>query len=235
MKKIVLLGALLLAMGQAYANDANFFTAANSFFNKYVNNGAVAYAKIKANGTDLAQLTRQIADFELNRADKNTKIAFMINAYNILAIKGIVDNYPTKGPMSINNFFDAKNYTVNRQTVSLNQLEKQMLYPLAKDPRLHFVLVCAAKSCPKLASFAYTPAKIESQLEAQTKLALNDAAFIRTGANKLEVSEIFNWYQADFTKGGKTVKQYINQYLTNKAGAGTQVTSYTYNWALNDQ
>ena len=216
-------------------NAADFFTSADQFFAKYVKNGKVDYSGVKSNGSDLQNLVSQIASFDLKSADANTKKAFMINAYNVLAIKGIVDKYPVKGPMNINNFFDNKAYTVAGEKMSLNGLEKGKLYPLAKDPRLHFVLVCAAESCPKLASFAFTPGKLEQQLESQTKKALNDPQFIRKNKNKLQVSEIFNWYQGDFKKSSKSVLEYINGYLDEKVPANTKVSFYTYDWSLNDQ
>ena len=232
-KKLTITLVVLVAFIQS-VSAADFFTSANQFFSKYVKNGQVNYAGIKSNGTDLDNLIGQIASYNLKAADVKTKKAFMINAYNILAIKGIVDEYPVKGPMNVSKFFDKKAYTVAGEKMSLNGLEKGKLYPLAKDPRLHFVLVCAAVSCPKLASFAYTPAKLEQQLESQTKLALNDREFIKRSKGKLQISEIFNWYQGDFTKTGKSVLEYINGYLNEKVAANTKVSYYTYNWNLND-
>lgn len=232
-KNITITLVVLIAFIQS-VNAADFFSSANQFFSKYVKNGQVNYAGIKSNGSDLDNLLSQIASYDLKSADVKTKKAFMINAYNILAIKGIVKEYPVKGPMNVNKFFDNKVYTVAGEKMSLNGLEKGKLYPLAKDPRLHFVLVCAAVSCPKLASFAFMPNKLEQQLESQTKSALNDPQFIRKAKNKLQVSEIFNWYQADFKKTGKSILEYINGYLNAKVPANTKVSYYTYNWNLND-
>lgn len=232
-KNLTITLVVLITFIQSVA-AADFFSSADQFFSKYVKNGKVNYSGIKSNGSDLKDLIDQIATFNLKAADANTKKAFMINAYNILAIKGIVDKYPVKGPMNINKFFDNKAYTVSGEKMSLNTLEKVKLYPMTKDPRLHFVLVCAAVSCPNLASFAFMPNKLESQLESQTKAALNDPQFIRKNKNKLQISEIFSWYGSDFTKSGKTVLEYINGYLNEKVPANTKTSFYTYNWSLND-
>jgi len=232
-KNLTITLVVLITFIQSIA-AADFFSSADQFFSKYVKNGEVNYSGIKSNGADLKSLVEQIASFNLKSADLNTQKAFMINAYNILAIKGIVDKYPVKGPMNINKFFDNKAYTVAGEKMSLNSLEKGKLYPLAKDPRLHFVLVCAAVSCPNLASFAYMPNKLEKQLESQTKAALNNPQFIRKNKGKLQISEIFNWYQSDFTKSGKTVLEYINGYLNEKVPANTKTSFYTYDWSLND-
>lgn len=236
MKTIKYLTLVILIACGLKAEAADFFTLADQFFSKYVEDGKVAYARIKANQEkELAILIKEIASFDLDGADESTAIAFMINTYNILAIKGIVDKYPVKSPMNIGNFFDKKGYMVAGTKMSLNQLEKEKLYPRAKDPRLHFVLVCAAQSCPKLAGFAYVPQKLDQQIDAVTRQTLNDPEFIRVKGNKLMVSEIFNWYKGDFTKASKSILSYINQYLETKVDDKTKVGFYTYNWSLNDQ
>ncbi|MDN5214400.1 DUF547 domain-containing protein [Fulvivirgaceae bacterium BMA12] len=236
MKKLKHLLLITLISYGFEASAGDFFSLADQFFSKYVKDGKVAYAAIKSNqDKELNVLLKEIASFDLKGADKNTAKAFMINSYNILAIKGIVNKYPVKSPMNINNFFDQKSYMVAGEKLSLNQLEKERLYPVAKDPRLHFVLVCAAQSCPKLASYAYVPDKLEQQIDAVTRQTLNDPEFIRVKGNKLEVSEIFNWYKSDFTKEAKSILRYINQYLETKVDDKTKIGYYTYNWNINDQ
>lgn len=233
MKRILFIFALTTVMGIG-KSTANFFNDADAFFHKYVKNGRVAYSEIKSNPSELNNLLEQIGSFDLNSANDATKKAFMINAYNILAISGIIDKYPVKSPMKVSNFFDNKKHTVAGTKMSLNQLEKSKLYPWAKDSRLHFVLVCAAVSCPKLASFAYKPENLEAQIEKVTKSTLNDPEFIRVSGKKVELSEIFNWYGSDFKEGGKTVISYINQYRTSKLET-KGLRFYTYNWNLNDK
>ena len=231
-KKIITLLIVVAFASSVSASD--FFTSANQFFSKYVGNGEVNYSAIKSNASDLKNLLNQIASYDLKSVDANTKKAFMINAYNILAIQGIIDKYPVKGPMNVPNFFDSKVYTVAGEKMSLNGLEKGKLYPFAKDPRLHFVLVCAAESCPKLASFSFVPDKLEQQMQSQTELVLNDPEFTRRNKHKFQISEIFNWYQGDFTKTGKSIPEYINAYLKEKIPANAKISYYAYSWTLND-
>ena len=70
--------------------------------------------------------------------------------------------------MKIRGFFDGIKHTVMGEEVTLNQLEKGLLYPQFPDPRLHFVLVCAAKGCPPLDNCAYQPEKLDDQLTKRT-------------------------------------------------------------------
>jgi hypothetical protein len=68
----------------------------------------------------------------------------------------------------------------------------------------------------------------------QTKLALNDAEFIRVTEKGVSVSEIFKWYKEDFLKENKNVIQYINKYRTNPIDEKSSMDYYTYNWKIND-
>ena len=117
----------------------------------------------------------------------------------------------------------------------MNDLENGKIRPEYKDARIHFVLVCAAKGCPKIASFAYFPGKLDQQLDAQTKKAMDDTYFIRVnkGDKKVEVSKIFEWYKEDFTNSGKTILEYVNAYRSEKIPADYAVSQYEYDWQLN--
>ena len=223
----------ILWSAQGHAGD--FFTKANSFLAGHVKEGKVAYATIHENPGTLEELIKEIAVFDLENYDDKTKKAFMINAYNLLAIKGIIDNYPAKSPLRINNFFDDKAYTVAGEKLSLNQLEKEKLYPFADDPRLHFVLVCAAVSCPKLASFAYMPNELDEQIEERTRATLNDGEFIQVKGSKVQLSEIFRWYEKDFKKDANSILAYINIFRDEKLPSKAKLGYYTYNWDLNTQ
>jgi len=224
---------ILLICSRGYSND--FFSQADTFLKMHVKNGRVAYAAIKANPQQLNALLNQIAAYDLVKANVVTQVAFMINAYNILTIKAIIDEYPVKSPMNINNFFDKKIYTISGKKMSLNQLEKEKLYPLANDTRLHFVLVCAAISCPKLANFAYVPDKLEEQIDSITRKSLNDCDFIKVEGEKFRLSKIFNWYSTDFNGNGKNVIDFINDYRELKLVKKGALRYYSYNWDLNDQ
>ena len=234
MKRFILsflLASVFLVNG--YSND--FFSQAELFLSSNVINGRVAYRKITAEPQQLNTLVNQIAIFDLTKATKATLVAFMINAYNILAIKGIVDEYPVKSPMNISGFFDKSIYNIGGKKMSLNQLEKEQLYPLANDPRLHFVLVCAAISCPKLANFAYQPELLEDQLNSTTRNNLNDPEFVMVAGTKFKLSEIFSWYAADFRTNEKNVIQFINDFRDVKLNIKGSIRYYSYNWDLNDQ
>lgn len=211
-----------------------FFKNTDAFLKANVINDGVNYAAVK-NNPSLNALVKTIAEVDLSKVDAVNAEAFYINAYNILVINAAAKNYPLTSVQSINGFFDSKKYTVAGQQMTLNNLEKEKLLKVYKDPRFHFVLVCGALGCPPITNFAYVPNKLEEQLETQTRKALNDKAFIQiTNGEEVQLSQIFEWYADDFGGSKKSAIEYINGYRENKIPAQAKVGFYPYDWALND-
>jgi hypothetical protein len=209
----------------------NLFSETDAFLKAYVEHGLVNYAGIKKSPSELNALIKELA--EANTFEGDEEKAFLINAYNVFVIKGIVDHYPTEGPLAIEGFFDKKQFKFRGGYITLNELEKETLYKQFPDARLHFALVCAALGCPKLGSFAYTGTKIDSQLERQTSKVINDPAFIRSEGSDVQVSQIFDWYASDF--GGKDqVVPFIQKYLVKKVRLSQAYSFYEYDWSLNE-
>ena len=214
----------LSAQDLSYSMDA--------FLQNNVKNGLVDYKGIKAAPSEMNALINQV-----NRSQKyigNQEKAFLINAYNLFVIKGIVDQYPVSGPLEIDGFFDKKTFTLRGKKTTLNQLEKETLVKQFPDARLHFALVCGAIGCPKLSASAYTSKGLENELEQQTRNVINDRDFIKVNGSDLSISEIFNWYAADFG-GNESVVSFIQKYHLLKVKFSPKYTFYEYDWTLNAQ
>ena len=183
MKKLILIGAVLLAgmAAQAQSLDA-FLDEADAFFKAQVVDGRVNYSGLNNNDAPLKSLVQQVADMNVNSLSDVERKAFFINAYNISVINGIVQNYPTASPLKIGGFFDGQKHTIGGSRMTLNQLEKDNLLKVTGDEKLHFVLVCAAVSCPPIATFAYRPENLDAQILERTRLALNNPEFIQVDA-----------------------------------------------------
>lgn len=212
----------------------DFFAATNTFLGKYVSEGKVDYAAIKAEGTTISKLYETIGSADLSAADKNTKTAFYLNAYNIIVIQSVIKNMPVAKPTDIKGFFDATKHNVAGSYMTLNDIENNKLRP---DARVHFSLVCAAKGCPKIASEAFMPETVDAQLTTLTKKAMNDASFIKVdNTNKVvKISQIFEWYNPDFVKASGSPLAFINTYRDSKIPEGYKVEYYTYDWSLNSK
>jgi len=234
MKKFLLASVFFLCSIVLQA-QSDFFQKADGFLKKYVASGKVDYATIKANPQALNELVTLIENYKTSGKSANELKAFYLNAYNISTIHGIIKKYPIDKPTNIDGFFDKQTHQIAGKSTTLNDLENKIIRPTYKDARIHFALVCAANGCPKIGNFAFMPSKVESQLEAQTKKAMNDKYFIRVDAGKKQVlySQIFDWYKADFLAEAKSVVEFINKYRTSPIGSDYKAGTYEYDWTLN--
>lgn len=224
-------------LGLAEDQLSAFSSSSDSFLKKYVSNGSVSYGKIKQNMDEVEALYALIGGMDLSGVDAVKQKCFYVNAYNIIVIYWVAKHYPLKSPLDNSGFFDKVKHKVAGEEITLNSLEiKKLLLPY-KDARLHFALACAAKSCPPLASFAYTPVALDKQLTERATAALNNPGWLKinNAEKKVELSKIFEWYKKDFTADGRTELEWINQYRKEKIPATYAVGFYEYNWALNEK
>jgi ribosomal protein S18 len=208
----------------------------NDLLKKYVTStGKVDYKGLK---NDKAKLQEYLTILEANPPqsswDKNKQLAFWINVYNANTIKLIVDNYPTE---SINKVaakpWDKPIAKIGDKTYTLNQIENEIIRPTFKEPRIHFAVNCAAKSCPRLLNEAFAPEKLESQLEKMAKAFVNNKEANTLEEKKVELSNIFNWYKADFDASGGVIA-FINKYSDIKIKDNAKISYKDYNWNLNE-
>ena len=236
MKNFLFLLSMLLPMATFSVND--FFSDANVFFKTYVDGkGRVDYAAMKAAPIGLNYIVSNVALFSLKDKDEATQKAYWINTYNILMIKSIVDHYPVAKVSEIKDVFQLEIFNAAGKRVSLDMIENNILRKQFADPRLHFVLVCAAVSCPSLADFAFFPNQLDKQLDARTRQSLNHPGFIKTNPGKKQVlvSEIFKWYKVDFDVAAPSLIEFVNRYRTEPIPAKYSVDYYSYDWSLNEK
>lgn len=238
MKKIILSAILIcLSAVSIFAQIKTttvYFDKINSFLTDYVKAGTVNYKAINANKIALDELVNFAASKQKFNSILEEK-TFYLNTYNVMVIKGIISNYPTKGPLTIPGFFDKKTYTVNGTNITLNGIENDMIRKKYNDARIHFALVCGAISCPPIPSYSFKPEKLEAQLDVLTKQSIQNNNFTKYDSknNKLNVSMLFEWYKEDFIKSKGSVLAFINAYSKKPFAANTTITNYTYDWSLN--
>jgi hypothetical protein len=197
-------------------NTNTFFEKTDTFLKASVSNGSVNYKAIYDNSESLDEILQLAKKVVVTKENKEVYQAFWINAYNIAVIKGIIDNYPIQSPLDKNGFFDKTTYELGGKKITLNDIENKMLRMNFEDARVHFVLVCGAKGCPPLIPEAYTPEKLEQQVNKQTIKALNNDLFIQVSKKKVALSEIFKWYREDFISMDQNEIDFINIYREQK-------------------
>lgn len=237
MKKIIITISIFLGVISIQAQDlSTFFNKADAFFKANVSNGKVAYSKIHENPKQLNEVLQIAEGISVSKSDAKNYQAFWINAYNLSVVKGLIDKYPTKSPLDNAGFFDKTKHNIGGKTITLNDIEHKLLRGQFNDARFHFVLVCGAVGCPPLIAKAYLPNTLETQLETQTKKAIN-GPFIRVNANKnrVQVSQIMEWYKGDFKMNGTDEIDFINKYRTEKLEGKWKLSYFPYDWTINKQ
>lgn len=169
------------------------------------------------------------------------KLAYWINAYNAFTIKLIVDNYPVisikkikKGISFINSVWDIKFFEIAGEKMDLNTIEHSIIRKEFDEPRIHFAIVCASISCPKLLNEAYEAETLDEQLTQQAKTFVNDAAKNQIEKKQIKISPIFKWFSEDFTKKG-TIQEFIRPYSEYNFDADAKVKYSNYDWNLNGE
>src|SRR5207249_10748676 len=161
------------------------------------------------------------------------RLALWINAYNAYTLKAICDHYPVKSINDLNKgglvlgtilhttVWDKEFVIINSKAMTLNQIEHKIIRPQFRDPRAHFALVCASKSCPPLRPKAFDGSKLDQQLNDQARVFLSD-----TTRNEFDlknqtasISKIFDWYAKDFGKNEEEILLYLSKFLSADTAA----------------
>ncbi len=225
-KQVIILSIALTAL--AAAMETSVSAAGKGFdnskyaivLNKYVDDkGMVDYKALKANREELDRYNESIAAIDPQDFAKwsdQEKIALLINAYNSLTLKAIINNYPIKKSLfnpsayiypsnsirQISGVWDETTHEVMGKEMTLDHIEHEILRKDFNEPRIHMALVCAAMGCPILRNEPYTGEKLEEQLEDQSRRFMNNPAKFRIDkeSSVVYLSSIFKWFGSDFVK-----------------------------------
>lgn len=230
---------LLLLLAPLPAQAKLDLSTWNNLLNAAVNKGQVDYAQWRDN-RHFDALISQIAATDTGSMNRQEKLAFYINTYNILAARGILNGRSPDGVVGRYLYFKRDTYTVAGSQISLHQLEHEWIRPL-QEPRVHFAIVCASQSCPILQSEAYTADRLDEQLDAAARGFINDPTRNRfdPAANRAELSSIFKWFEEDFEQAAGSVQAYLAPLVANKevakrlASGDLTVRYLSYDWNLN--
>jgi hypothetical protein len=220
--------------------------------NEYVDdNGMVNYAAWQRSAADQQLLDKYLQQLSFadvsESSDRNTRLAYWINAYNAVTVKGILREYPTS---SIRNhtpriygyhiWKDLK-LIVDGHAYSLEEIEHVVLRRMG-EPRIHFALVCASKGCPRLLNKAYEAKHLEEQLRENAEHFFGDRSKLQFDSARgiVHVSPILEWFAEDFgatpTERLRAIAPYVPADATRHiAGGSIQVRYLEYDWDLNEQ
>ena len=172
----------------------------------HVNDGVVDYRGFKDNETQLQRYLDLLAATDPEKLSEADQLAYFINGYNSYTVKLILDNFKDgKPPKSIrrigglfSNPWKISFAVLGGKTYSLDNIEHDIIRVRFSEPRIHFAVNCASKSCPILISDAYEGATLDDQLETSTREFLENVQHNYLEGTTLYVSSLFKWYKEDF-------------------------------------
>jgi hypothetical protein len=240
------LGIALVAV-QARAQDDNLYARVLERYTVPVDDIAstrVDYAALR--GSDeweaLVRGLRESDPGPLQSRDE--KLAFWINAYNILAIDLVRRHYSVESIRSIGSLpspvWKKKAGEIGGRPYTLYEIEHEILRPMG-EPRIHATIVCASLSCPPLRREPYRAATLDAQLDDNVRRWLADprkGVRIEQSTQTLYLSPILDWFAEDF---GTSVLPFVAAHLPGEdaswiraQGSRLLIRYFDYDWSLND-
>ena len=261
MKRVVflyVLGLLAVTAGTALAQEFDH-SPWDRVLKKYVTEtGRVDYVALKADSGDLDRYVAAIAAHSPVShpqvfPTRESQLAYWINAYNALVIKAVVENWPTKSVRNLGklySFFWARKFVAGGREYTLNNIEDVLRRKLV-EPRIHFAIVCASNSCPRLQREAYTAENVERLLDDAARFYANEPRNLKieVAHNRVTLPNILGHYHQDFedyvqahnaTATGHPQVDYVRLYMNpgNRALLDAlknpKVDHFGYDWGIND-
>ena len=180
-------------------------SAWDQFLKKYVNEeGEVNYRGVKENPQLLNAYLKKIHRLEssvvFTQWPREEGLALWLNAYHAALISFVIQHYPLREINDIPGAWDLSILKMKKEYFSLNDIRASCLIGVFHDEKIDIALSCGAKSCPKMRREAFTGPKVEGQLFMIAREFVNNEAYVQVEPekSKVEISQLFDWYGADF-------------------------------------
>lgn len=232
--------------------------ALDSLLQAVVQNGRVNYALLKTRLPELNAYIKSLADLSPERVKGLTppqQLALYLNAYNARVLQEIASAWPIKSIMDIPGVFKTRTFVIAGRTLTLDQLENDIIRKQFREPKVHVGLNCGAVSCPPIPTRAFTGESVYPQLEQAMRAFLRrpEGVQVEVATGTVTLSRIFEWFASDFASASRTatarpplsleqtaVLDYILPFWedasSRKVLAGSPRVVYReYNWSVNAQ
>jgi hypothetical protein len=257
----MLVGLMMIVTGAVRAQELPDHAAFTAVLGQHVQGPLVDYAALQQNRSGLDAYLESLARTDratIEAAPRDAQLAFWINAYNACALRLVIDHYPIKQagfPASLVRSLQGVPANSIRQVAdtwkrefcevagkarALDEIEHEIIRPIG-EPRIHFAVNCASRSCPVLASEAYTGAQLDEQLDdAVRRLMASPEHFQLESGDppRLRLNKVLDWYKDDFGGTDGVVEFFVPYVRADEAAmlaSGlVRVEYFDYDWTLND-
>ncbi|XP_064635084.1 uncharacterized protein LOC135492501 [Lineus longissimus] len=218
--------------------------------------------------SEYKKMAASLKTIDLEPLSVDERKVLFLNVYNVLTIHGLVDldEIPTS-VLNIQQFWKSTAYDIGGYVFTLDDIEHGILranrgHPASThpqfgntdprlkfalkevDPRIHFALVCGAKSCPAIN--VYSEKNLDRALEAAAKNFCHQEVTCHIKFNEIGLSKIFQWYREDFGKTDVDAIRWAMSYVCEDVQYGislllekleeegkVEIKYRDYNWRLN--
>jgi hypothetical protein len=218
--------------------------------------GLVDYETLQRDPAQLDRYLKELAALTPERFaswPEADQIALLINAYNALTLRSIIDHKPIRPSIKdIPGVWKFRRHALMGQQLTLDGIEHEILRREYNEPRIHAALVCAAMSCPPLRGEAFTGAELDRQLDNQSTRWLASSVGLKIDrANRtVGISKIFDWFGEDWPRADpnaapvpgheqqSAILRFIARYRPAEdqkllLGGDYRLTHLPYDWSLN--
>lgn len=240
---LLLLTMLVTSALPARADESFDHSAWSAILQRHVDDdGRVAYRDLAAH--DTAALDGYLA--ALATADpaswpRDEQLAFWLNAYNAVIFRAVLDGHTAESLFGRYRMFWRYRRVVAGAQRTPDDIENRIIRPMGES-RIHFALVCASASCPKLMRRAWRAVTLDADLDQQARRFVNDPVRNRIvpGAPEAALSAIFDWYDEDFGGGDAALRAYVARFADEPARSyltqqRPELEFLDYDWTLNAQ
>lgn len=208
--------------------------------------GQIDFKKVAASPGDLNRFLSYIERVEFvseppGLGNRDESLAFFINSYNALALSGVIyKEYPESFDSILDRaeFFTLMTFKVGKKSISLYNYENRLIRAF-KEPRIHFVLNCMVKSCPRLPRTPITAKNLNEQLDRYAKEFFNSKKHVEVDTKNKTVyfSKILDFYTDDFVNDeqSSSLIAYANRYRADPIDETFDVKFIPYDWTVNYQ
>jgi hypothetical protein len=207
----------------------------------------VRYAEVEESDRHaLAAYIEALAAVPISGHSRDEQIAYWANLYNALTVKVVLDHYPVDSIRDINispglfsrGPWGRKLVMVEGEALSLDDIEHRIMRPIWQDPRIHYMVNCAALGCPNLLPQPFTGETWDAMASLAAKQFINHPRGARVDNGRLNVSSIYHWYMEDFGNSDSGVISHLSAYAEEALASDLlsieRIHRHDYDWALHD-
>jgi hypothetical protein len=250
LKRLLLVLSLATA---AHAAEPDYSAWGAILSKHYDERRGMNYAALKARDLPALQALRaRLGKVDARTLTRDQQLAYWINVYNVNVVALVAENYPIESirklstdPLIRLNVFKKKIVPTPGGKISLNDVENERVRAAFRDPRIHFAINCAARSCPPIRPTPFTGANLSAQLDDQVRKFIASGGVRiepRKGKTVVHTTKIMDWFEDDFKNWGGGALPFLRRYLTAAqqntlaaAGKNVSIAYDDYNWDLNDR